>query len=232
MGEVAGGAAGELNTTVMTPGADHGSQQSAGASPLPSYSDLCSLTHSSSGHDLVPSNAGASPQPSLTDINMLSQSGCLAAGASASSSLISLPGISMPSTSLNGQGEVKLEVVIPGNGDYIKSGLMIPGIGDFNKPGTIIPDIRLPMLDTTSDTNSMVLPGPSTPMLLPKSETGSMLQVLPGMDAKSETASFLPICRICHNPDDENEILISPCRCSGTMQYIHDTCLMVSSDFI
>ena len=55
---------------------------------------------------------------------------------------------------------------------------------------------------------------------------------LPAYDSKSnlsETASaLLAICRICHQPGDEYDILISPCRCAGTLQFIHNTCLMVS----
>jgi len=53
---------------------------------------------------------------------------------------------------------------------------------------------------------------------------------LPAYDSKSnlsETASaLLAICRICHQPGDEYDILISPCRCAGTLQFIHNTCLM------
>ena len=46
----------------------------------------------------------------------------------------------------------------------------------------------------------------------------------------SETNSaLLSICRICHMPGSETEILISPCRCAGTLEFIHNTCLMVSS---
>lgn len=49
------------------------------------------------------------------------------------------------------------------------------------------------------------------------------------LDQKSETNSaLLPICRICHMPEDDKEILISPCRCAGSLKFIHNTCLMVS----
>ncbi|XP_064626161.1 E3 ubiquitin-protein ligase MARCHF4-like isoform X2 [Lineus longissimus] len=44
---------------------------------------------------------------------------------------------------------------------------------------------------------------------------------------ESENASIIfPICRICHQPGEEHEILISPCRCAGSLQYIHNNCLM------
>ena len=36
-----------------------------------------------------------------------------------------------------------------------------------------------------------------------------------------------PMCKICHMNAKENDPLISPCRCSGTMQYMHCGCLMV-----
>lgn len=55
---------------------------------------------------------------------------------------------------------------------------------------------------------------------------------LAGCEKNSETSSsLLPICRICHMPgelEDEREMLISPCRCAGTLQFIHNTCLQVS----
>uniref|UniRef100_A0A8R1DSA4 RING-CH-type domain-containing protein n=3 Tax=Caenorhabditis japonica TaxID=281687 RepID=A0A8R1DSA4_CAEJA len=37
-----------------------------------------------------------------------------------------------------------------------------------------------------------------------------------------------PLCRICHCcwPPDSNDPLISPCRCSGSLQYVHVSCLM------
>ncbi|CAD6197373.1 unnamed protein product [Caenorhabditis auriculariae] len=36
------------------------------------------------------------------------------------------------------------------------------------------------------------------------------------------------LCRICHCcwPPDSNDPLISPCRCSGSLQYVHVSCLM------
>ena len=33
------------------------------------------------------------------------------------------------------------------------------------------------------------------------------------------------LCRICYSTSDE-EPLITPCKCSGTMKYIHQSCLM------
>lgn len=49
------------------------------------------------------------------------------------------------------------------------------------------------------------------------------------LDNRSDTNSaMLPFCRICHAPGDEKDPLTSPCRCAGTLQFIHGTCLMVS----
>jgi hypothetical protein len=39
---------------------------------------------------------------------------------------------------------------------------------------------------------------------------------------------LLPICRICQMPGDAQDPLFSPCRCSGTLGFIHFTCLKVS----
>ncbi|KAK6188095.1 hypothetical protein SNE40_004352 [Patella caerulea] len=37
---------------------------------------------------------------------------------------------------------------------------------------------------------------------------------------------LLPVCRICQLPGDEKEILFAPCRCSGTLRYVHYACLL------
>ena len=40
----------------------------------------------------------------------------------------------------------------------------------------------------------------------------------------------MPLCRICHTPAEKNsDPLIAPCRCSGTMKYVHRGCLVVCS---
>ncbi|KAK2145634.1 hypothetical protein LSH36_667g00021 [Paralvinella palmiformis] len=82
------------------------------------------------------------------------------------------------------------------------------------------------------------LSGTSTPILDCKTVSiDSMSLVLPGpqchCDSKSQlsmlsdtNSALLPICRICHLPEDGGDILISPCRCAGTLQFIHNTCLM------
>ncbi|XP_067873707.1 E3 ubiquitin-protein ligase MARCHF3-like [Heterodontus francisci] len=40
----------------------------------------------------------------------------------------------------------------------------------------------------------------------------------------SSTSSDIPICRICHEPSDK-ENLLSPCECSGTLGTVHRSCL-------
>ena len=88
-----------------------------------------------------------------------------------------------------------------------------------------------------------ITPGQCTPLLEQKSEHFSLgipppVVICGGLGnaglsnaEKSETSSaVLPICRICHMTgelDDEQEMLISPCRCAGTLQFIHNTCLQV-----
>ncbi|KAL7639212.1 UNVERIFIED_CONTAM: hypothetical protein RMT77_010746 [Armadillidium vulgare] len=47
-----------------------------------------------------------------------------------------------------------------------------------------------------------------------------------GMLSASSSTASMPMCRICHFPQGEGpDTLISPCRCSGTMQFIHESCL-------
>ncbi|CAB3405251.1 unnamed protein product [Caenorhabditis bovis] len=55
------------------------------------------------------------------------------------------------------------------------------------------------------------------------SPTASSVYSLARSDLSSE-----PLCRICHCcwPPDSNDPLISPCRCSGSLQYVHVSCLM------
>lgn len=55
--------------------------------------------------------------------------------------------------------------------------------------------------------------------------SSSMTQVSIASSLISDPSS--PMCKICHVSAKDNDPLISPCRCSGTMQYIHCGCLMV-----
>ena len=52
--------------------------------------------------------------------------------------------------------------------------------------------------------------------------------ILDSKSSLSDSASvIIPFCRICHMAGDDTEILITPCRCAGTLQFIHDKCLQV-----
>lgn len=56
---------------------------------------------------------------------------------------------------------------------------------------------------------------------LPQVKSAAEISVASSVSQKS-----LPICRICHLPANDDDHLISPCRCAGTMQFIHSSCLM------
>jgi hypothetical protein len=45
-------------------------------------------------------------------------------------------------------------------------------------------------------------------------------------DRPAEESSLkLPICRICYDTEKENNLLIHPCRCTGSVKYVHEECL-------
>ncbi len=98
-------------------------------------------------------------------------------------------------------------------------------------PGSLTPGQCTPLLEHKSECfNTGLVPG-----LPPVVMCGGMGMGLPTVNTsaeKSETSSaILPICRICHMPgEDEDEMLISPCRCAGTLQFIHNTCLQVTNN--
>ncbi|XP_054161901.1 E3 ubiquitin-protein ligase MARCHF8-like [Oppia nitens] len=58
----------------------------------------------------------------------------------------------------------------------------------------------------------------------PISETSLVSEMTVSTDSLSDPNS--PMCKICHMNAKDNDPLISPCRCSGTMQYMHCGCLM------
>ena len=58
----------------------------------------------------------------------------------------------------------------------------------------------------------------STPLAIKKFKA-------PDSDAGTD---LLPVCRICQLPGDKEDFLFSPCRCSGTMMFVHYLCLLVS----
>ena len=47
--------------------------------------------------------------------------------------------------------------------------------------------------------------------------------------SQSSSTMSMPVCRICQLPSMEpNNMLISPCRCLGSIRYVHNNCLLVS----
>lgn len=44
-------------------------------------------------------------------------------------------------------------------------------------------------------------------------------------DSVADSSSQNPMCRICHCEESSSEYLISPCYCSGTLRYVHQSCL-------
>lgn len=44
-------------------------------------------------------------------------------------------------------------------------------------------------------------------------------------DSQADTVSQNLMCRICHSEETSEEYLISPCYCSGTLRFVHQSCL-------
>ena len=64
--------------------------------------------------------------------------------------------------------------------------------------------------------------------LILQTELYNCYNTVPGMSHSSSTSS-MPICRICQLPSLEpHNSLISPCRCLGSIRYVHNPCLAVS----
>ena len=40
-----------------------------------------------------------------------------------------------------------------------------------------------------------------------------------------ESSIKQPTCRICYDTEKENNLLINPCRCTGSVKYVHEECL-------
>lgn len=94
-------------------------------------------------------------------------------------------------------------------------------------------DVHEPMVPEPVDvppTNEVNGKTIDDPFELPVMSLGKVLPISPSAAQLSIASSYgdngSPICKICHMTARENDPLISPCRCSGTMQYIHCGCLM------
>ncbi len=44
-------------------------------------------------------------------------------------------------------------------------------------------------------------------------------------DSDTDSQQTNLMCRICHSEETSEEFLISPCYCSGSLQYVHQSCL-------
>jgi E3 ubiquitin-protein ligase MARCH1/8 len=62
----------------------------------------------------------------------------------------------------------------------------------------------------------------TTPLL---SNNETLTRKISFSSKSSKTSDCPDICRICHCEGTNDEPLISPCLCLGTMQYLHQSCL-------
>ncbi|KAK7100894.1 E3 ubiquitin-protein ligase MARCHF4-like [Littorina saxatilis] len=82
----------------------------------------------------------------------------------------------------------------------------VPGVGDWSDNG----------IHSCLSSASCLASAMSTPMMTRKFRSND-----------SDTGTdLLPVCRICQLPGDKEDFLFSPCRCSGTMMFVHYLCLL------
>lgn len=93
-----------------------------------------------------------------------------------------------------------------------------------------VPDSHLQNLGKLNDNKTISTKGGEDAFHVPVSSISKVIPISPSAAQLSLASSYgdsgAPICKICHMTAKENDPLISPCRCSGTMQYIHCGCLM------
>ncbi|XP_035217919.1 uncharacterized protein LOC118191227 [Stegodyphus dumicola] len=94
-------------------------------------------------------------------------------------------------------------------------------------------DVQEPTISQPADvpmSNELSIKTMDDPFELSMMSLGKVIPISPSAAQLSIASSYgengSPICKICHMTARENDPLISPCRCSGTMQYIHCGCLM------
>ncbi|ESO88147.1 hypothetical protein LOTGIDRAFT_234708 [Lottia gigantea] len=81
-------------------------------------------------------------------------------------------------------------------------------------------DLRAEDSDCEDDSLSYISSPNLTPIPIKKFK-----QPLLG-DASTVCSDNMPCCRICQLPGDKTEILFSPCRCSGSLKFVHYACLL------
>lgn len=72
------------------------------------------------------------------------------------------------------------------------------------------------------DTDEATVPKSTTPLLETNLNTSRKSSL---SSSSSKSSEYRDICRICHCEGTDDEPLISPCLCLGTMQYLHQACL-------
>ena len=45
------------------------------------------------------------------------------------------------------------------------------------------------------------------------------------LNNKKYFSNITPICRICYEKDKKNDLLIIPCKCEGTIKFVHQSCI-------
>uniref|UniRef100_A0A914XKI9 RING-CH-type domain-containing protein n=1 Tax=Plectus sambesii TaxID=2011161 RepID=A0A914XKI9_9BILA len=76
----------------------------------------------------------------------------------------------------------------------------------------------MPIFAVVSQNGSLRPPSSVKQSMTPSLSKGSLISL---------ASSSRPLCRICHLQNDSpSDPLIFPCRCSGTMQFVHTSCLV------
>lgn len=112
------------------------------------------------------------------------------------------------------------------DGPYVETPLLPPLLISFPPlpplPLTpaIVPGVDIHLSDqgihSCLSSASCLASGATTPLPIKKFKA-------PESDAGTD---LLPVCRICQLPGDKEDFLFSPCRCSGTMMFVHYLCLL------
>jgi hypothetical protein len=76
--------------------------------------------------------------------------------------------------------------------------------------------------DNNNDDDDNESPTISSPLLATDDHTTRKTSL---SSTSSKSSDCPDICRICHCEGTNDEPLISPCLCLGTMQYLHQSCL-------
>jgi hypothetical protein len=58
-----------------------------------------------------------------------------------------------------------------------------------------------------------------------KTETSSYVANKDNESLDEKISQTAPMCRICHCEETSEEFLITPCYCSGTLKFVHQSCL-------